>query len=123
MNKLTIGVASRKSFFDLLRNDARKLDRGETLPAEKSIHFEEPEDLFTLLTPARVRLLRAVREKPAHISALALHLKRPTSAVRRDVAALEGAKLLARKSVINPGHGRSSVVAVTATRLNLVAHI
>lgn len=123
MSKITVGISSRKDFFEKLRGDARKLDLGKSLPAERSIHFEDPVDMFKLLTPSRVKLLRAVRERPAHITALARILERTPSAVRRDVAALEAAHLIRRRTAINPGHGRTSVVAAVAHRLSLTASV
>jgi predicted transcriptional regulator len=81
------------------------MDRGEKLPAEIRITFEDPSDLMRMLSAQRVRVLHAVRIKPTPISSLAAILKRDRKAVSRDVKVLESFGLVKTHEASNPGHG------------------
>lgn len=48
-------------FFARSRERARKLDRGEKIPAEVRVVLEDPTDLMQVLSADRIRLLHAVR--------------------------------------------------------------
>ena len=48
-NNVKIKTGSTSEFFDRLRGHAEKLDRGESLPAEITIAFEDPMELLTSL--------------------------------------------------------------------------
>jgi len=102
---------------------ARKLDRGERLPSEIRMTFEDPSDLVRVLSAERVRVLHAVRAKPAPVSELAVTLRRDRKAVRRDVSLLESFGLLQTREESNPGHGRKKVIEPRAARYQLVATI
>lgn len=102
---------------------ARKLDRGERLPSEIRMTFEDPSDLVRVLSAERVRVLHAVRAKPAPVSELAATLRRDRKAVRRDVSLLESFGLVKTREESNPGHGRKKIVEPRAARYQLVATI
>lgn len=102
---------------------ARKLDRGETLPSEITMTFENPADLVKVLSVERVRVLRAVRMNPAAVSELATALRRDRKAVSRDVSLLASFGLVSTREEINPGHGRRKVVSPRALKFQLVATI
>ena len=110
-------------FFTRSRERARKLDRGEKLPAEITVTFEDPSDLMQVLSAERVRVLHAVRTKPIPVSELARDLKRDRQAVRRDVSLLESFGLLRTREEPNPGHGRRRIVETLASKYQLVANI
>jgi predicted transcriptional regulator len=112
-----------EEFFTRSRERARKLDRGEPIPAETRVVFEDPADLMQVLSAERVRVLRAVRTKPLPISQLASELRRDRQAVMRDVRLLESFGLLTTREATNPGHGRQKIVAPLAARFQLVANI
>ncbi|MFZ0743959.1 MAG: hypothetical protein WAM85_06115 [Terracidiphilus sp.] len=114
---------SAEGFFNRIRDHARKLDKGETLPSEITISFEDPMDLLKVLTLERVRLLRRVKGQPLLISALATGLKRDVRAVSRDVNLLEKAGMLRTSFRSNPGHGRLKVVEPVAQEYKLVASL
>ncbi|MCM2357685.1 MAG: hypothetical protein NDI77_06020, partial [Geobacteraceae bacterium] len=63
MIKLTITTGTEKDFFQRGKELARRLDRGERVPAENVITFEDPEDILELVTAARVDLFRAVKDE------------------------------------------------------------
>jgi predicted transcriptional regulator len=121
--RITLRTGSTEDFFNRLRERAKKLDRGETLPPGITITFEDPEDLLDMLTSERVRLLRKVKGEPLQISALATGLKRDVRAVSRDVSLLEKAGLLRTSYQSNPGHGRKKVVESVAQEYKLVASL
>jgi predicted transcriptional regulator len=54
-NNVKIKTGSASEFFDRVRGHAEKLDRGESLPAESTIAFEDPMELLNVLTAERVR--------------------------------------------------------------------
>jgi predicted transcriptional regulator len=102
---------------------ARKMDRGERLPPEITMTFEDPSDLARVLSAERVRVLHAVRTKPAPVSELAVTLRRDRKAVRRDVSLLESFGLVNAREEVNPGHGRRKVIEPRAAKYRLVATI
>jgi predicted transcriptional regulator len=110
-------------FFTRSRARARKLDRGEKIPAEVRLVFEDPADLMQVLSTARVRVLQALRSKPIPVSQLVNTLQRDRQAVMRDVRLLESFGLLTTHEAPNPGHGRQKIVAPLAARYQLVANI
>ena len=118
---LTTGTADE--FFARSRERARKLDRGERIPAGIRVVFEDPADLLQVLSTERIRLLHAVGTKAIPVSQLARELKRDRQAVMRDVRLLESFGLLKTRETPNPGHGRQRIVAPLAARYQLVANI
>lgn len=121
--KVVLKTGSTEEFFGRLRERAKKLDRGETLPAGITISFEDPMEMLKVLSSERVRLLRRVKEESQQISALATGLKRDVRAVSRDVSLLEKAGLLRTSYQANPGHGRLKVVEPVAQEYKLVASL
>lgn len=111
------------AFFERSLNRARKLDRGEKLPTEMRLTFEDPSDLLRVLTTQRVRVLHAVRKKPAPVTDLAILLKRDRTAVKRDVKILTSFGLLKTHEETNPGHGRRKIIRPLASKYELVATI
>jgi len=85
--------------------------------------FEDPADLVRVLSAERVRVLRAVRIKPAPVSELAVTLKRDRKAVRRDVSLLESFGLIDSREETNPGHGRRKIISPCAAKYQLLARI
>ena len=103
---------------------AKKLDRGEKLPAEFRITFQDPADLLRVLSAERLRVLYAIRKKTKPtISGLAIILKRDRRAVSRDVKLLEGLGLLRTREEANSGHGVMTIVEPLAEKYHLTATI
>jgi predicted transcriptional regulator len=119
----TVGTGTPEAFFERSLNRARKLDRGEALPAEMRLTFEDPADLLRLLTAQRVRVLHAVRTQPAPVSDLARLLNRDRTAVKRDVKVLLSFGLVKTYAETNPGHGRRKIVEPLASKYELSATI
>lgn len=121
--KINLTTSSTKDFFNRLRDHAKKLDQGETLPSEITINFEDPLELLKVLTSERMRLLRRVKKESQQISVLATGLKRDLRAVSRDVSLLEKAGLLRTRYQANPGHGRLKIVEPVAQEYKLIASL
>jgi predicted transcriptional regulator len=119
--KLATGTVD--AFIERSLDRARKLDRGEKLPAEMTMTFEDPSDLIRVLSAQRVRVLLSVRAKPRPVSDLAVILKRDRKAVSRDVKVLESFGLVKLNPKPNPGHGVMKVVEPLAAKYQLVATI
>jgi hypothetical protein len=52
-NKASIKTGSSDEFFRRVQERAEKLDRGESLPTEITISFEDPMELLSILTSER----------------------------------------------------------------------
>ena len=120
---ITVTTGSAKDFFERSLERARRLDRGEKLPAEIRLTFEDPADLMRVLSAERIRMLHAIQVKPSPISDLANVLKRDRKSVSRDVKVLESFGLVKAHERPNPGHGQMRIVEPLAARYQLVATI
>lgn len=123
MSKLIIKTGTEKDFFGRGRQLARMADRGEPLPEERIISFEDPADVMKLITATRLALFRAVKEMPGSITEISERLHRDRSAVKRDIDELEQAGLVTVIEKVHPGHGRMKEVHATAIRFSLRAEV
>ena len=121
--RVTVASGSVEAFIERSLERARKLDRGQRLPSEITMTFEDPSDLLRVLSVQRVRVLHAVRARPTPVSELAGTLRRDRKAVRRDVSLLESFGLVKTREEPNPGHGRRRVVERRAAKYRLVVTI
>lgn len=121
--RVTVSSGTVEAFMERTLERARKMDRGEKIPSEITMTFEDPSDLVRVLSAERVRVLHAVRTKPAPVSELATTLRRDRKAVRRDVSLLESFGLVSGREEINPGHGRRRIIEPCAAKYQLVATI
>jgi predicted transcriptional regulator len=124
IKKVKLDTGTVGEFFERSKVRAEKLDRGEKLPAEFRITFEDPADLLRAISPERLRVLYTIRRKTKPtISRLAVILKRDRRAVSRDVKLLEGLGLLRTRNEANPGHGVMTVVEPLAEKYHLEATV
>ena len=124
IKKVRLDTGTVGEFFERSKVRAEKLDRGEKLPAEFRITFEDPADLLRAISPERLRVLYTIRKKTKPtISRLAVILKRDRRAVSRDVKLLEGLGLLRTRNEVNPGHGAMTVVEPLADKYHLEATV
>ena len=124
IKKVKLDTGTVAEFFERSKVRAEKLDRGEKLPAEFRITFEDPADLLRAISPERLRVLYTIRRKTKPtISRLAIILKRDRRAVSRDVKLLEGLGLLRTRNEANPGHGVMTVVEPLAEKYHLEATV
>jgi predicted transcriptional regulator len=120
---VTASPGTVEAFIERSLGRARKMDRGERLPSEIRMTFEDPSDLIRVLSVERVRVLCAVRAKPAPVSELAVTLRRDRKAVRRDVSLLASFGMVKTREEPNPGHGRRRIVEPRAAKYQLVTTI
>ncbi len=120
---VNVSTGTTEDFFERSLKRARRLDRGEKLATQIRLTFEDPSDLLRVLTAQRVRVIHAVRMKPAPVTELAIVLKRDRTAVKRDVKILRSFGLVRIHEETNPGHGRRKIVQPLASRYELVATI
>jgi len=108
---------SLKSSLERLRaKGSRKGPKSESV-----ISFFSAADMGSYFTPMRIALLETLVAGGAMpMSKLAATLKRPRSAVARDVSALARLDVIATESAANPGHGRITVVKPLARRYEFV---
>ena len=121
MTKLTIKTAMEDDFFKRGRQLAKAADRGEPMPDERIVSFEDHSDLMKLITAARLALFHAVKEMPGSITQISERLHRDRSAVKRDVDELVSAGLVTISDKVLPGHGRMKEIRVTAQQFSLQA--
>ena len=121
MRNVTVNTGTIENYFTEIRTIAKKIDRNKPIQPEFTLTFEDPGDMFAVMTAARLALFRAAKAELSSISALAQRLGRDRSTVKKDVAALVAAGLLDIEEVPLPGHGRQKFVKVMADRIQLHA--
>lgn len=120
---LTIKTGTEADFFRRGRQLAQAAEKGEALPDERVLSFEDPADVMKLITTARLALFRAIKEMPGSITQISEGLHRDRSAVKRDVDELARAGLVTIAEKVLPGHGRMKEVRVVANRVSLMAEV
>lgn len=121
MRNVIVKTGTTEEYFTHGREIAKKIDRGEDLETEFTLTFEDPGDMFAVMSPARLDLFRAAKADPASITAIAHRLHRDRSTVKKDVDILVAAGLLDIEEVPLPGHGRQKFVRAAADRIQLQA--
>jgi predicted transcriptional regulator len=121
MRSVIVSTGTVEEYFARGREIARQIDRGDLQKPEFTLTFEDPGDMFAVMTPARLELFRAAKANPSSITAIAQRLHRDRSTVKKDVDVLVAAGLLNIEEVPLPGHGRQKFVRATADRIQLQA--
>ena len=119
--KVRVTNGGVKGFFERSREHARRLDRGEKLAPEVTVSFENANDIVSILSPQRIRVLELAKKGPKPVASLASGLNRDLRAVSRDVDLLERFGLLRSRYETNPGHGKRRIVEPRAAKYQLVA--
>jgi len=123
MKRTTIRVGTSREFFERGRKYVRRARIGRRLPESHLITFEDPADIMQVLSPAKLKLLRAVKAHPGSIGSLASRLGRDRSAVTREIAQLQRFGLVLVAEEVLPGHGRMKKVSPVAGEIRLEAVI
>jgi predicted transcriptional regulator len=71
MRNVTAIAGTTEEYFARVREIAKQIDRGEVPKPEFTLTFEDPADMFTVMTPARLELFRAAKADPSSIMAMA----------------------------------------------------
>jgi predicted transcriptional regulator len=117
--KTMIKVASPDEFFKRGKSIAKLADQGKSIPHERIISFEDPEDLARLISTAKLVLFREVKKCKGSITDLSNRLHRDRSAVKRDIDELERFGLVEVEDIPFPGHGRRKEVRAVAEQVLL----
>ncbi len=121
MRNVIVKTGTTEEFFAHVRQLTKKMDLGEVPAPEFILTFEDPGDMFAVMSPARLELFRAAKSEPSSITAIAHRLNRDRSTVKKDVDVLVAAGLLTIEEVPLPGHGRQKFVRASADRIQLQA--
>ena len=121
MTKVIIRTDKVEGFFDRARKAAQKGDRGEPFKKSATFSFEDPQEMFTVLSEARRRLMLEVMDEPKTITQLTVKLHRERSAITKDIGLLEKLGLLVSQKRSNPGHGVEKLVRTVAPKIEMIA--
>lgn len=121
MSKVVIRTDNEKGFFTRAKSSARKADHGERLEKSMTFSFDDPAEMFAVLSETRRELMQEVMTEPKSISQLVQVLHRDRTAITRDIGKLEALGLLVSLRQINPGHGIQKFVQSVAPRIELKA--
>lgn len=121
MAKVVIRTDDVAGFFARAKDAARRADRGMPCEGKVTLSFEDPQQMFNVLSEARRRLMLEVMREPRTISELSKRLHRNRSTVTKDVGLLERMGLLVSHRQVNPGHGIQKVVRSVAAKIEMVA--
>ena len=114
-----IQEGNAEDFFKRGRGVAQLADKGEPIPNQRIISFENRDDLIDLITKAKLNLILEVKSKPGSIADLSARLKRDRSSVARDIVKLAKFGLLIVEEKPFPGHGRMKEVRAASENLLL----
>lgn len=120
MSKVTVRTDDIEGFFSRARDAAQRADQGGAFEEKVTISFEDPQQMFTILSEARRRLMSEVIQKPGTISELSERLHRNRSSISKDIGMLEGMGLLVSRKEPNPGHGTQKWVRAVAPEVEMV---
>ncbi len=121
MSKVMIRTDDVAGFFARAKDAARRADRGMPFEGKVTLSFEDPQQMFSVLSEARRRLMLEVMREPRTINELSKRLHRNRSTVTKDVGLLERVGLLVSQREANPGHGIQKVVRSVAPKIEMVA--
>ena len=121
MTKVVIRTDDLDGFFVSAKDAARRADQGMVFDGKVTISFEDPQQIFTVLSEARRQLMTEVMHEPKTINELTSRLHRNRSAITKDVGMLERVGLIVSSRRSNPGHGIQKIVQAVAPRIEMVA--
>ena len=121
MTKIVIRTDDVTGFFARAKDAARRADKGGKFDRKVTLAFEDPQQMFSVLSEARRRLMLEVMREPKTINELSNKLNRNRSAITKDVGLLEKMGLLVSQRLVNPGHGIQKVVRSVAPKIEMMA--
>lgn len=122
--KTTISSDGAAGFFARGKVIAKLADQGKAIPKKRIINFDTPEEMLSVLTKERRRLMLLLRKDAISISQISKSTQRDRSSVTKDVKLLERFGLVTISEEINPGHGHHKIVhAISKYPIHLEATI
>jgi predicted transcriptional regulator len=86
-----------------------------------TLSFEDPQQMFTVLSEQHRRLMSEVMHEPKTINELTSRLRRNRSSITKDVGLLEKLGLIVSSRQSAPGHGIQKLVQSVAPKIEMVA--
>jgi predicted transcriptional regulator len=109
--RLNIGIRSSSERSNALRKTMRSIARGDFMPQEPALYFENVEELRRILTEKRLELLLAItRNQPASVHELAGLVKRNYKNVSSDIMLLERLGLVSLGAQTGKGRAQEPTV-------------
>ncbi|HLB58448.1 MAG TPA: MarR family transcriptional regulator [Gammaproteobacteria bacterium] len=122
--KTTISADGVKGFFARGKIIAKLVDRGKAIPRKRIINFDTPEEMLSVLTKERRKLMLLLRKGAFSISQITRLTHRDRSVITKDVKLLEYYGLVTVSEEVNPGHGHHKIVhAISKYPISLEATI
>ena len=121
MTRSAVRTGDSAGFFDRAGDAARRADQGKGFKGQVTLVFEDPQQLVSVLSETRRRLMAEVMQEPKTIRQLSTSLQRDRSAITKDVGMLEALGLIVSSREVNPGHGVQKVVRAVAPKIELLA--
>lgn len=122
--KTTILADGAKGFFARGKVIAKLADKGKRIPKKRIINFNTPEEMLSVLTKERRKLMSILRKGALSITELTKITKRDRAAIAKDVKLLKHYGLVTVSKEINPSHGQHNIVhAISKYPIHLQATI
>ena len=114
--KTTVSADGAEGFFARGKAIAKLADQGKPIPRKRIINFDSPEEMLSVLTKERRRLMTILRQGAASISDITHLTHRDRAAVAKDIKLLEHYGLVKVSEEINPGHGHHKIIRIVSQR-------
>ena len=121
MTKVSIRTDDVAGFFNRAKQAARKADQAQAFDGSVTLSFEDPRQMFTVLSESRRQLMLEIMVEPKTINDLTSRLNRNRSSITKDVGLLEKMGLIVSIRQPNPGHGIQKMVQAIAPKIEMVA--
>ena len=86
---IKIKTGTTEEFFSRGRVIAKDIGAGKSIKGEVILTFEKADDMARMLTVARIRLVKAIRENPGTYKTIARAVHRRPAAVAKDILLLK----------------------------------
>ena len=91
---VNIKTGTTEEFFLRGKAIAKNLDAGKPVEGGVTLTFEKADDMARMLTVARIRLVKAIRENPGTYKSIARAVHRRPAAVAKDILLLKNAGIV-----------------------------
>ncbi|APW46314.1 HTH domain-containing protein [Rhodoferax antarcticus] len=121
MSKVSVRTDDVAGFFNRAKHAARRADQRQAFEGSVTLSFEDPQQMFTVLSESRRQLMLEIMVEPKTINDLTTRLNRNRSSITKDVGLLEKMGLIVSTRQSNPGHGIQKMVQAIAPKIEMVA--
>ncbi|MCW2312965.1 HVO_A0114 family putative DNA-binding protein [Rhodoferax antarcticus] len=121
MSKVSVRTDDVAGFFNRAKHAARRADQRQAFEGSVTLSFEDPQQMFTVLSESRRQLMLEIMVEPKTINDLTTRLNRNRSSITKDVGLLEKMGLIVSTRQSNSGHGIQKMVQAIAPKIEMVA--